>query len=157
MILHDKKTVEKHLSKLQKLNYNMFRWWRNYNVPKPLPKNKPMYERVNNGDFETSPYFWMAQMALHEKEENDNNTKLEVYDQRKRGSMLLTKYEKLMDDFNKDENERIETFINDSCKSMGFDKDEFTQEFESYPGTVKEFYELKRQQWLQKSAEIQVN
>lgn len=156
MILHDKKTVEKHLSKLQKLNYNMFRWWRNYNVPKPLPKNKPMYERVNNGDFETSPYFWMAQMALYEKEENDNNTKLEVYDQRKRGSMLLTKYEKLMEDFKRDDEERIETFINDSCKSMGFDKEEFTQEFESHPGTVKEFYEIKRQQWL-KNEVTQVN
>jgi hypothetical protein len=156
MILHDIKVVNKHLSHLQKLNYSQFRWWRNFQVPKPLPKTELMIKRIKNGDFETSPYFWMAQAALHEKLENDNNNKIEPYEQRKRGSMLLTKYEKLMHDFEKDEEERIETFIKDSCKSMGFDKEEFKYEFESYPDTIEEFYNKKREEWLKKK-EVQVN
>ena len=155
--MHDRKVIEKHLSKLQKINYNQFRWWRNYQIPKPLPKNELMIKRIKNGDFETSPYFWMAQIALWEKHDNDQNDSLEPYYQRKQGSMLLTKYERLMEDFKKDEEERIETFINDSCKSMGFDKEELKYEFESYPGTIESFYNKKREEWQQKSAEVQVN
>jgi hypothetical protein len=157
MVTHDRQLVEKHLSKLQKLNYSMFRWWRNYQVPKPLSKNKLMIERIKNGDFDQSPYFWMAQMALWEKHDNDNDKSLEPYEQRKRGSMLLSKYERLMDDYKKDEDERIETFINDSCKSMGFDKEDFKYEFESYQGTIEEFYNKKRQEWLEKKQVTPVN
>jgi hypothetical protein len=143
MVMHDRKVVERHLSKLQKLNYSQFRWWRNYQIPKPLPKNKLMIERIKNGDFETSPYFWCAQYVLWEKEDNDNDKSLEPYYQRKRGSMLLTKYEKLMLDFEKDEEERIETFINTFSKSLNVNKETLREEFESYQGTVLEFFKSK--------------
>ena len=143
-MMHDRKTVQKHLSKLQKLNYSAFRWWRNYQVPKPLPKTALMIHRIKNGDFETSPYFWMAQAALWEKHDNDNNNKLEAYDQRKRGSMLLSKYERLMDDFKKDETERIETFINELSLAFKLDKEQLQNEFNEFPGTIIEFYERKK-------------
>ena len=156
MILHDRKTVNKHLSHLQKLNYSQFRWWRNYQVPKPLPKTRLMIERIKNGDFEPSPYFWMAQHALYEKMDNDSNNKLDPYEQRKRGAMLLTKYEKLMHDFEVDEKERIETFIKDSCNGLGFDKEIFRQEFESHPDTIESFYNKKREEWARKK-ETRVN
>ena len=142
--MHDRKVVEKHLSKLQKLNYSQFRWWRNYQVPKPLPKTKLMIERIKNGDFEPSPYLWAAQQALWEKYDNDNDKSIEPYEQRKRGSMLLTKYEKLMADFEKDEEDRIETFIKDLSKSLKINKEKLHKEFESFNGTVLEFFESKR-------------
>ena len=144
MMMHDRKTVQKHLSKLQKLNYSAFRWWRNYQVPKPLPKTALFINRIKNGDFETSPYFWMAQAALWEKHDNDNNNKLEAYDQRKRGSMLLSKYERLMNDFKKDEDERIETFINEISSAFKLDKEQLQNEFNEFPGTIIEFYERKK-------------
>ena len=141
--MHNRKTVQKHLSKLQKLNYSAFRWWRNYQVPKPLPKNALMIHRIKKGDFETSPYFWMAQAALWEKHDNDTNDKLEAYDQRKRGSMLLSKYERLMEDFKKDEEERIETFIKEISLAFKLDKEQLQNEFNEFPGTILEFYERK--------------
>jgi hypothetical protein len=144
MVMHDRKVVEKHLSKLQKLNYSQFRWWRNYQVPKPLPKTKLMVERIKNGDFEPSPYLWMAQGVLWEKHDSDNDKSIEPYEQRKRGSMLLTKYEKLMADFEKDEEDRIETFIKDLSKSLKVDKEKLREDFESFNGTVLEFFESKR-------------
>ena len=39
---------------------------------------------------------------------------------------------------------------------MGFDKEEFKYEFESYPGTIESFYNKKREEWLKKK-EAQVN
>jgi hypothetical protein len=79
-----------------------------------------------------------------EKHDNDSNNKLEPYEQRKRGAMLLTKYEKLMHDFAMDEEERIETFIKDLSKSIKANKEKLREEFESFNGTVLEFFELKR-------------
>ena len=146
--MHDRKTVQKHISKLQKLNYSAFRWWRNYQVPKPLPKTALFINRIKNGDFETSPYFWMAQSALWEKHDNDNNNKLEAYDQRKRGSMLLSKYERLMDDFKADENLRIETFLDEVSKFLKLDKEKLEEEFNNYCGTIEEFYNKKHQEWI---------
>ena len=154
--MHDRKVVEKNLSHLRKLNYNQFRWWRNYQITKPLHKLTPTMDRIKNGDFETSPYFWMAQMALWEKHDNDQNDSLEPYYQRKQGSMLLTKYERLMDDFEADEELRIETFIKECSLDFRIKKDEIKKEFESFLGTVEEFYNKKRQEWRKKQ-EIQGN
>jgi hypothetical protein len=86
----------------------------------------------------------MAQAALWEKHDNDNNNKLEAYDQRKRGSMLLSKYERLMNDFKKDEDERIETFINELSLAFKLDKEQLQNEFNEFPGTIIEFYERKK-------------
>ena len=70
--MHSKDVIDKHLKKLKKLDYNQFRWWRNYQVQKPLPKSTHIEKRINSGDFEPSPYFWMAQSVLWEKYDNDN-------------------------------------------------------------------------------------
>jgi hypothetical protein len=156
MNMHDRKVVEKHLSELKKINYTPFRWWRNYQAAPPLPKNKLMIERIKNGDFETSPYFWMAQSALWEKHDNDNNDSLTPHEQRKRGAMLLNKYERLMNDFDKDEDERIETFIKEVSSAFKLDKEQLQNEFNEYPGTILEFYNKKREEW-QKNAVTQVN
>ena len=39
--------IEKELSKLQKINYNQFFWWRRWSVKnKPLPKNSPLIDKI---------------------------------------------------------------------------------------------------------------
>jgi hypothetical protein len=100
--MHSREVIQKHLSKLNPLKYNQFRWWRNYDVPKPLPKSNFIEKRIDNGDFEPSPYFWMAQSVLWEKHDNDN-LNLEPFERAKRGGLLLSKYERLMKDFEIDD------------------------------------------------------
>ena len=47
--LFKKEIVEKELSKLQKLNYNKFRWWRMYtDGHTPLPNKSPFIELEEN-------------------------------------------------------------------------------------------------------------
>ena len=49
--------LEKELSKLRKLNYNAFRWWRMYDVKSPkLHHRCPLIDRIKNGDFDYSPF-----------------------------------------------------------------------------------------------------
>ena len=40
--------------------YNKFRWWASSKMKKKLPENKPLLDRIRNGDFEYSPYFSQA-------------------------------------------------------------------------------------------------
>jgi len=51
--------IEKKLSKLQKLNYNQFFWWRRWTRKgKPLHKYSPLADKIKNGDYDDSPYRW---------------------------------------------------------------------------------------------------
>ena len=137
--MHSKEVIQKHLKGLQKINYSPFRWWRNYNIPKTLPKSIHIEKRINNGDFDPSPYFWMAQSALWEKEDSDNSG-LEPYFRAKRGSLLLGKYERLMADFESDDKDRLDNFIHAIYDHFEIDKDKVEEEIESFGSSVKDYY-----------------
>jgi hypothetical protein len=49
-----------------------------------------------------------------------------------------------MNDFKKDEDERIETFINELSLAFKLDKEQLQNEFNEFPGTIIEFYERKK-------------
>ena len=54
--------VRKQIKKLQPLNYNQFKWWRRFDSKmKPLPKGATFLQRIQNGEFEFSHYYWQAQ------------------------------------------------------------------------------------------------
>ena len=137
--MHSQEVIQKHLSKLKKLNYNPFRWWRNYDVPKTLSKSTHIEKRINNGDFEPSPYFWMAQSALWEKHDNDN-AGLEPFVRAKRGSLLLTKYERLMQDFETDDKDRMDSFIEAIYDHFEVDKEFVEEEIKSFGSSIKDYY-----------------
>lgn len=137
--MHSREVIQKHLSKLQKLNYNQFRWWRNYGVSKPLSKTTHIEKRIDNGDFDSSPYFWMAQSALWEKHDSDNSG-LEPYDRAKRGSLLLGKYERLMQDFEIDDKDRLDNFIHAIYDHFEVDKTFIEEEIELFGSSIKDYY-----------------
>ena len=63
-IKHPEEVVAKEISKLQPLNYNQFMWWRTHTDKiKPLGKRYPLKDRILNGDFEFSSFYWQAQLA----------------------------------------------------------------------------------------------
>jgi hypothetical protein len=68
--ISNEKLVIKEISKLQPLNYNKFMWWRRYTSKnQPLPTKSTFLERIKNGDYEFSHYYW--QWKLTELELND--------------------------------------------------------------------------------------
>ena len=149
MILHDIKVVNKHLSHLQKLNYSQFRWWRNFQVPKPLPKTELMIKRIKNGDFEYSSFFEQASWELHwmkeEQEEFIANYKgkdplldilyidIEVRTRKR--------YNKLFEDAVKDEYNRIDMLINNLSKYYKLDKQKIKDFINIFEGTTVELFE----------------
>ncbi|NDD98171.1 MAG: hypothetical protein EBZ93_11860 [Actinobacteria bacterium] len=55
--------LEEQLDKLPKKTYNQFQWWRRYQTRKTLHEKKPLEEKILNGDYEHSDYYYQA---LHE-------------------------------------------------------------------------------------------
>jgi len=106
-----REVVDNEISKLQKLNYNRFFWWRNFAVKqKPLHKYCPLIDKIKNGDYDPSPYMWMAQHAILEAYPKINPEKDDPVKQSELLVMDIARYRRLMADFEKDEKERISNF-----------------------------------------------
>lgn len=65
------------------MGYNPFRWWsKGAGRKKKLPSNSPLLLRIQNGDFEYSPYFYEAELA----QEDADRIYKEVWDKRSKFS-----------------------------------------------------------------------
>lgn len=63
--------------------YNKFMWWtKGIGRRKKLPKSAPLLARIQNGDFDYSPYFYEAHMANQDAERIYNR----VYEERSKYS-----------------------------------------------------------------------
>ena len=109
VLKHDRDTVESILSRYQPLNYNRFRWWRTHtdNIT-PLGKRAHLRDRIINGDFNESTYFWQAQLALHNAKDKVDLRKHNHSDQLEILAVDLARYKRLMEDHEKEEDGRLE-------------------------------------------------
>ena len=63
--------------------YNRFRWWsKGVGRRKRLPSSAPLLARIQNGDFEYSPYFYEAELA----QQDADRIYKEVWDRRSKFS-----------------------------------------------------------------------
>jgi len=101
--------VHENLARYQPLNYNRFMWWRSHTDGiKPLSKRATLKARIENGDFNESSYFMQAQLALHNAKDKVNLNIHNHSDQLDILSVDLARYKRLMEDYEKEENARLE-------------------------------------------------
>ena len=109
VLRHDRDVVDANLSRYQPLNYNRFMWWRSHTDGiKPLGKRATLKARIENGDFNESSYFMQAQLALHNAKDKVNLNHHNHSDQLDILSVDLARYKRLMEDYEKEENARLE-------------------------------------------------
>ena len=107
-----RKFVEKELSKYQKINYNQFRWWRMYQPKnKPLDTRKPLRDRILNGDFDYSCYKAQIYWCEHELDDILKECGIDYQKYLEKTSVLRARRKRLIEDFEKDEHERLESLI----------------------------------------------
>jgi len=136
-----RKRLQKEFSKLQKLNYNQFRWWRMYDVKnKPLDKRQPLRDRILNGDYDFSHYWYQAAWVEHDindlQKECNGDDGLFV----EKGAVLRARRKRLLEDFEKDEKEKLEELYNEFPKYFRISKDQVKQEMLKYSGSLIDFY-----------------
>ena len=133
--------VDTALSKLQKLNYNQFRWWRLYDAKnKPLTNRHTLRDRILNGDFDLSPYY--AQIALCEHTLNDLEEQyFDDYVQfNDKASIWKTRRKRLLEDYEKDEAERLSSLIQAFTVHYRLTKNQVEEKLTKWRGSLIDFY-----------------
>lgn len=111
-IRHSRETVMEHIKKLQPLNYNKFMWWRTHtDKVVPLGKRALLKDRILNGDFNPSSYFWQAQLALYTAKDKLDLSKHDTRFQLEIAGVDFQRYKKLMEDFEKEETNRMIAYM----------------------------------------------
>jgi len=140
-IRHSKETVLSHIKKLQPLNYNKFMWWRTHtDKVTPLGKRALLKERILNGDFEPSSYFWQAQLALYNAKDKLDLSKHDTRYQIEICAVDFQRYKKLMEDFEKEEANRMTALYDAFTSEYRITKEELEERFLTFNGTVLQFY-----------------
>jgi len=133
--------VLKEIKKLQPLNYNRFFWWRRFDIKKKnLPKNASFLDKIKNGEFEFSHYYWQAlysEIEINEKyvEYNGDIQKLLEND-----SVAFQRRKRLWDDFEKAEQDSLKELRNNFMTQFHITHEEYEEVLETFDGTTEELY-----------------
>ena len=138
---HSRDVVEQNLARYQPLNYNRFMWWRSHTDGiTPLSKRATLKERITNGDFNESSYFWQAQLALHNAKDKINLNKHNHSDQLEILAVDLSRYKRLMEDFNKEDNARLEALYDAFISTFNMTRTEFIDEICEWTDDLLSYY-----------------
>jgi hypothetical protein len=137
---HPKEIVLEKLSNFQPLNYNQFRWWRRWDSKnKPLHKLKPSLDKIRNGDFDHSHYFWQAQFS--EIEMNEKYLQLNDGDRWMEETQVdRARRKRLYEDFEKDEAEKLKQIQKEFILTFRMSKENYEQEVIKFDGSLEDFY-----------------
>ena len=134
--------LQKQFSKLRKLNYNRFFWWRMYDNPnKPLHVYTPLIDRIKNGDFNYSHYNYQAMWCEHEMNKIHNKYGFEDMGRYvEETSLLRSRRKRLLEDHYREEDNRLESITIELSKAFRITKDEVKVFMEEFGGTLEELY-----------------
>ena len=133
--------LKKEFSKLQKLNYNQFRWWRMYDTKnKPLDKRQPLRDRILNGDYNFSHYWYQAAWVEHDLNDLEIECKDDVGLFVEKGAVLRARRKRLLEDFERDEKEKLEELYREFPKYFKVSKDQVKEEMANFSGSLIDFY-----------------
>jgi hypothetical protein len=140
-IRHSREVVMGHIKPLQPLNYNKFMWWRTHtDKVVPLGKRAPLKERILNGDFNPSSFFWQAQLALYTAKDKLDLSKHDTRYQIEICAVDFARHKRLMEDFEKEESTRMASLYDAFTEAFQITKEELEEEFLKYPGDILSFY-----------------
>jgi hypothetical protein len=149
---HSRKHIEKHLnSNYQKINYNKFRWWRWYqDKNSPLPYKSSFRDKILNGDFDPSGYQWQAWLCEHML----NDLLIECdHDYQKyleKGKLLLARRKRLLEDYEKDENGKLDNLFTHFRKYFKIDRREVEEEALKCCGELIDLFYIIKDNYTQK-------
>jgi hypothetical protein len=136
--------IEERLSQLSRKTYNQFVWWRRYQQRQTLHPYRTLYEKIVNGDYETSDYYYQAEHENYLLE--DATQHLKSYEEKlDKISLFRARYKKLHEDFLKEETEIIKNMKKDFKKEFRVSEEELDSIMESFNGTTLELYEYMKE------------
>ena len=125
-----------------------FYWWRRYRTHKPLPTKASLIDKIDNDDFEYSPFFdqarweleWMSdeqKLFINEYQGKNHMADILYLDIEKRGRK---RYNKLFEDATNDERDRMDRLGRGLAKEFKLDLDKVRDIINIFEGTTKQLY-----------------
>ena len=144
----DKETVLEKISQLQPINYNQFRWWRRFDTPnKPLHKYSDLLQKIQNGDYDFSHFYWQAKYVEMEINELHHKTYPDAVLFNEKNAMNGARRKRLWDDFEKDEKEKMLQIEKDFQLTFRISRDQIKKEIEEFGGTLEDLYHYCENQY----------
>jgi hypothetical protein len=138
---NDPKVILREIKKLQPLNYNKFMWWRRFTSKiKPLPKGAKFLDKIKNGEYEFSHYFWQAQFCELEINQKYTEYKGDIQKLLELNGVDLNRRKRLWEDFNKIETETLFQLKKGFLREFIMTHEEYDQHVIEFNGTTEEFY-----------------
>jgi len=151
---HSEEKIRHELSQLRPLKYNQFRWWRRWESKnEPLHKYCPLIDKIQNGDFDFSHYFWQTQYC--DIEMNIKYSKSKNY-QSWLDDIQLDKARRnhLWEDFIRDENEKLNEIKQLFCRDFGLSEEDYYIKIENFDGTLEDFYHYLNEDRIQNQQRV---
>ena len=140
-IRHSREVVMEHVNKLQPLNYNKFMWWRTHtDKVVPLGKRAMLKDRILNGEFNPSSYFWQAQLSLYAAKDKLDLEKHDMKYQMEICAVDFARHKRLMEDYEKEETSRMEALYDAFTSAYKITREELEEKFLRFNGTILDFY-----------------
>ena len=131
------------------MGYNPYRWYTKGRRKKPLKKSEPLLLRIQNGDYEYSPYFDEVKEVEkeHDKMVNDLMKTLQIkcelerkHEALQRTKMKRVKRLKLMEVADEEENKRLRELRVELTKEFGKDLWDKSLQRQRGKGTTEDLY-----------------
>jgi hypothetical protein len=126
--------------------YDRFMWWRSY-TPKrrPLHPRQPLIDRIINGDFDVAPYRFEAEIVEHRLNEKWVEFRDDPGRYLQEESVNIARRKRLLQDYEKEENKRLEELRNLFVREFKITKQEYDKEvvYTRTNSLVDFYYEIK--------------
>ena len=122
--------------------YDRFMWWRSYTPKnKPLGNKYPLRKRIENGDFDVSPYRFEAMLVEHRM--NEKWIECRGYEDTFREAIQVDKARRtrLLEDFEKDEANRLLDLKRAFSLSLKMTKEQYDKEVVRPSKNLLSFYD----------------
>ena len=134
---------DQELKKLKKLNYNRFMWWRSYTYRNPiLPPKSSLRDKILNGDYDPSCYKIQVWKCEHDINEIYKQCYPDLAKFIEQTSLLTSRRKRLLEDFERDENERLSSLFKEFSKNFNITKEQIFEEIDRCLGDLIDFYYL---------------
>jgi len=134
-----RETLEAKLSTLPNKTYNKFMWWRRYQSRQTKPDKSTFYDKIVNGDFETSDYYYQAEYENYLLEDAVKDIK-HYEDKVSHISMSRARHKRLMEDYQKEEAEILRKLKLEFKKVFKISKEDLERIMETFDGTTLDLY-----------------
>ena len=131
------------------VKYNQFYWWRRFKMRETLHPLKPLYDKIKNGDYDVSDYFYQAKYELELMEEKTAGI-VNPAERHEAMGLSMERHRRLINDYEKDEAKIMQQLKKDFRVVFGVSEDELYRYMEECDGDLMCLYHTVKQDYIRK-------